>query len=210
MPWRPGALPGSAPARRGAMRRRSAAPDRSCSGRRRIRPGHMEKCLAVAERWAAAHAGELDALVRALRRAGPLSEARQDAPDHAALLAGAPLHLPLEATLAALLGRRSERPCFDFGPEHELLADGSGMLASCSAGDGLRRILGCSPAACSGQHAEVTLIPPGRQNLRPAGRSTANCLYFRQTVGENLADRAAPHNARPDPTASDCGTPIAQ
>jgi two-component system, oxyanion-binding sensor len=108
-PW------GDEAARRGA--------GRVVLGTKRMRPGHMEKCLAVAEWWAAEQGEELMALVRALRRAGPPSDAVADAPAHAALLAGPPLHLPLDATLAALAGVRSERPRFHVAPDRPSLQD---------------------------------------------------------------------------------------
>ena len=49
-------------------------------GTEQIRPGHVEKCLAVAEGWAASHLEELNALMRALHAAGPLCDSE---PEHA-------------------------------------------------------------------------------------------------------------------------------
>ena len=81
-------------------------------GTEQIRPGHVEKCLAVAERWAVSHVEELNALMRALHAAGSLCDIEASTLTHAALLAGPPLRLPEDATLAALRGERSERPRF--------------------------------------------------------------------------------------------------
>ena len=81
-------------------------------GTEQLRPGHVEKCLAVAERWAVSSPREMSALLRALRAAGPLCDTEAGTTTHAALLAGPPLCLPEDATLAALRGERSDRPRF--------------------------------------------------------------------------------------------------
>ena len=92
-------------------------------GTGRIRPGHLEKCLAVSERWAAADPDGLAALVRALRGAGRSCDSGADAAGYAGLLAGPPLHLPAAATTAALGGERSERPRFDVAESESLERD---------------------------------------------------------------------------------------
>ncbi len=84
-------------------------------GTEQIRPGHVEKCLAVAERWAVPHVEELNALIRALHAAGTLCDTEASTLTYAALLAGPPLRLPEDATLAALRGERSARPRFRVG-----------------------------------------------------------------------------------------------
>lgn len=73
--------------------------------------GRTEKCLAVAEPWASANAGALDALVGTLRTAGSLCASGRDTTGHAAMLAGSPLWLPPEATRYALQGEN--RPGFN-------------------------------------------------------------------------------------------------
>jgi two-component system, oxyanion-binding sensor len=71
-----------------------------------IRPGHVEKCLAMAGRWVAAEPDAAAALVRALRVAQQLCDMRERAPALAALLAQR-LRLPEKATRATLPGGSS-------------------------------------------------------------------------------------------------------
>ncbi len=107
-------------------------------GTEQIRPGHVEKCLAVAERWAVSRPGEMNALIRALRAAAPLCDAETRTLAHAALLAGPPLHLPENATLAALRGERNRRPCFRIGlAGHPPLSDGTWYAAQLQRWGGL-------------------------------------------------------------------------
>ncbi|MEJ1974886.1 MAG: CmpA/NrtA family ABC transporter substrate-binding protein [Acetobacteraceae bacterium] len=68
-----------------------------------IRPGHAEKCLAIATAFARSHADDSAALVRALRRAQAACEVESRAGALAHLLAER-LDLPEEASRAALPG----------------------------------------------------------------------------------------------------------
>ena len=81
-------------------------------GTGQIRPGHMEKCLAVRRDWAREQRDALARLLGALRAAQALCGEDGEAAAHAALLAGPPLLLPEAATAAALRGERGERPRF--------------------------------------------------------------------------------------------------
>ena len=65
---------------------------------------HPEKCLALAEPWAAAHPGAVTGLLRALLAAGRACAAPEQAPALADLLAGAGVAAPRAALLAALPG----------------------------------------------------------------------------------------------------------
>ncbi len=95
-------------------------------GTEQMRPGHVEKCLAVAEPWAVSRPAEMNALIRALATVAPLCDAEARTLAHARLLAGPPLHLPENATLAALRGERSSRPRFSTGTTgHPPLSDGT-------------------------------------------------------------------------------------
>lgn len=74
-----------------------------------IRPGHAEKCLAMAERWVAAEPDAATALLRALQAAQQLCDMPERAPGLAALLARR-LRLPEMPTRATLPGGRSMEP----------------------------------------------------------------------------------------------------
>jgi two-component system, oxyanion-binding sensor len=71
-----------------------------------IRPGHAEKCLAMAERWVAAEPDAATALLRALQAAQQLCDMPERAPGLAALLARR-LGLPQMPTRATLPGGSS-------------------------------------------------------------------------------------------------------
>jgi two-component system, oxyanion-binding sensor len=77
-----------------------------------IKPGHAEKCLALAKIWATAEPDAATAVLRALRAAQRLCDVPERAPGLAALLARR-LDLPEQPTRATLPGGSSiEHACF--------------------------------------------------------------------------------------------------